>query len=95
MSDRDSSPSIGDWGNTASGGAGDEGGEAGEEAGLAGLGTPPANIGDSNLQDFETNTAPVTQAEPGGADRGSLGGLGAGLGATRGGSGAGSDGGSG
>ena len=91
MSDRDSSPSIGDWDDTASGG---EGSEAGEEAGLAGLGTPPANIGDPNLQDFETNTAPVAQADPGDADCGSLGGLGAGLGATRGGSGAGSDGGS-
>jgi hypothetical protein len=91
MSDRESSPSIGDWDNTASGG---EGGEAGGEAALAGLGTPPANIGDRNLQDFETNTAPAAQDEPGGAESGSLGGLGAGLGATRGGSGAGSDGGS-
>ena len=58
MSDRDSSPSIGDWDNTASGG------ETDEEAGLAGLGTPPGNIGDRNLQDFETNTAPVAQPEP-------------------------------
>ena len=87
MSDRDSSPSIGDWDNSAPGG---EGGEAS----LAGLGTPPANIGDRNLQDFETNIAPVAQDESGGAESGSLGGLGAGLGATRGGSGAGSNGGS-
>src|SRR5215212_163081 len=40
MSDRERSPSIGDWDDAA---AGSEGDDDGSEAGLAGLGTPLAN----------------------------------------------------
>ena len=79
MSDRERSPSIGDWDDATSGGEGDDG----SEAGLAGLGTPPANSRGRDLQDFETTTASDTQSGPGGADGGSAGGLGSGLGATR------------
>ena len=80
MSDRERSPSTGDWDNAASGG---EGEDDGSEAGLAGLGTPPASIQSRDLQDFETTTASGTESRPGGADAGSAGGLGSGLGATR------------
>lgn len=80
MSDRERSPSTGDWDHATSG---DEGGDDGSEAGLAGLGTPPANIQSRDLQDFETTTASAAQSRPGGADDGSAGGLGSGLGATR------------
>ena len=79
MSDRERSPSTGDWDDATSGGEGDDG----SEAGLAGLGTPPANIRSRDLQDFEITTTNVTQSRPGGADGGSAGGLGSGLGATR------------
>ena len=79
MSERERSPSIGDWDDATSGVEGDDG----SEAGLAGLGTPPANSRSRDLQDFETTTASGTQSRPGGADGGSAGGLGSGLGATR------------